>query len=208
MTNAENDSLRLEDVYRPPAADEAPPGVSATRDFYVVSRTKFLVLFFATFGAYQSYWFFANWRRYRDRTRQVLYPFWRAVFSPLFAHKLFALIAGRPAAALPQVVAEAAPLPAASWNPSAMATLYVILVLASWVVDRLGDNVAIDLASTVLGLGTAYPLLVAQDAANTASGDPAGASNSRMTTINYVFIVIGLLIWLLFVFGITSMTSE
>ncbi|MEO8180863.1 MAG: hypothetical protein ABI895_18680 [Deltaproteobacteria bacterium] len=193
MTIESDDSgpLQLNELYRPPAADEAPlPSPAPNAPFYVVSRTKFLVLFFATFGAYQLYWFFTNWQRYRDRTRTSLYPFWRAVFSPLFTHKLFGIVAqhGKP--------------PAPRFPAQEMATLYVVFVVGSWVLDRWGGSLLIDVVSTALGLCTAYPLLAAQDAANAASGDPGGSSNSRMSPLNYVFIVLGVVLWPLLVLGL------
>jgi hypothetical protein len=200
MTIEQDDSSsrRLEEMYRPPTADEVPlpeppqdPLLEA--EFYVVSRTKFLVLFFATFGAYQLYWFFTNWRRYRSRTGTSLSPFWRAVFSLFFVHRLFGLLAeggARGAPTAPRLEAKG------------MATLYVALVIGSWLIDRLGDNVVLDSAATALGLCAAYPLLAAQHAANAASGDPSGAANSRMSGLNYVFIAFGLVLWPFFILGL------
>ena len=187
----DSDPLQLKQMYRPPAADDAPlPSLVQDAPFYVVSRTKFLVLFFATFGAYQMYWFFANWRRYRDRMSARLLPFWRAVFSPLFTHKLFGIVAQHGAPPAPRFAA------------AEMATLYVVFVVGSWVLDRWGGGLLIDVVSTALGLCTAYPLLAAQDAANAASGDPSGSSNARMSPLNYVFIVLGVVLWPLLVLGL------
>jgi hypothetical protein len=208
MTEEQNGSRRLEEMYRPPATEEAAPlpGPSLQAPFYVVSRNKFLVLFFATFGGYQMYWFFVNWRRYRDRTGSRLSPFWRAVFSPFFVHKLFGIVAYHPApsAEAPSTEATAAPAPARFAAPG-MATAYVVLVVASRLLDRLGSGVLLDVVSIALGLGTAYPLLAAQQAANAASGDPAGSANSGMTPLNYVFLVLGVVLWPLVVLGFASM---
>lgn len=188
----DSDPLQLQEMYRPPAADDAPlPSLEQNTPFYVVSRTKFLVLFFATFGAYQLYWFFVNWRRYRDRMSAPILPFWRAVFSVLFVHRLFGIVAQHGAPAAPRFAARE------------MATLYVVFMVGSWVLDRWGDRLLIDIVSTALGLCTAYPLLAAQDAANAASGDPDGSANSRMTPLNYVFIVLGVVLWPLLVLGLT-----
>jgi len=196
----DSNALQLERMYRPPAAENTPlPRPTPNGDFYVVSPTKFLVLFFATFGGYQMYWFFANWRRYRDRTRRPLSPVWRAVFSPFFAHKLFGIVAEQGARVSPT---------APRLESNGMATLYVALVIGSWLIDHMGDNPVLDVAAAVLGLGAAYPLLAAQQAANAASGDRDGSSNSRLTPLNYVFILFGALLWPLFVLGLLAPRTQ
>jgi hypothetical protein len=195
VTIEPNDSsAQLQEMYRPPAADDValPPSLEQASPFYVVSRTKFLVLFFVTLGGYQLYWFFSNWRRYRSRTLTHLLPLWRAIFSPLFAHRLFELIAQHGSPAVPRFAA------------SSMATLYVVLMVASWIIDRVQDNLVLDVASIVLALLAVYPLLAAQEAANAAAGDPQGSSNSRMTALNYVFIVLGILLWSLVALGLLA----
>ena len=59
--------------YKPPEADlELAP--QDRPGFYVVSKTKFVVLFLATLGVYAVFWFYRNWRMYREHTGQKLWP--------------------------------------------------------------------------------------------------------------------------------------
>ncbi len=56
--------------------------------FYCVSTLKFSILSLLTFGAYSIFWFYKNWSRYKEYSKDDLSPFWRAVFSPLFCFAL------------------------------------------------------------------------------------------------------------------------
>jgi hypothetical protein len=57
--------------------------------YYVVGVRKLAVLSLCTFGLYGLYWFYQQWRAYRDATGEVLSPGWRAVFSQIFSYFLF-----------------------------------------------------------------------------------------------------------------------
>lgn len=182
----------LSDAYQPPIAGDAPfvPARAATpeKPFYVVSTSKLLVLFFTTLGSYQLYWFYKHWKCHAPYAQRKVSPFWRAVFAIFFTHTLFSAFQMR--AAERQV---GRPL-------KEMATLYVVLTIASRVLDRLvsADTPAgpLDLASMVIGLSAVAPLVVAQRVANAACDDPEGATNERFTAVNYVFMGIGSLLWL------------
>jgi hypothetical protein len=49
----------------------------------------FCLLAFMTFGLYNLYWFYRNWRFLKELYRWGIYPFWRAVFTIFFVHTLF-----------------------------------------------------------------------------------------------------------------------
>lgn len=42
-----------------------------------------------TFGLYELYYFYKNWHFIRERTRSSIKPFWRALFSPIWAYSFF-----------------------------------------------------------------------------------------------------------------------
>jgi hypothetical protein len=190
--------LRVEDLYRPPAEEpavEVPASPFASR-FYVVAVPKFLLLALISTSLYNFYWFFTNWRRYGEATDQRTLPVLRALIPIFFVHRLFWLIAPARSSAH-------------SWHPSEMATLYVICAVGSRLLHHLGPYVATRLGasapipwlehgSTLLGLCELYPLFSAQRAANAAAGDPQGSSNSRLNAINYIFLALGVVGWLLY----------
>lgn len=197
--NQENreQALHIQEPYRPPNVDlpaaEAPVAAGA---FYVVAPSKFLILFVLTVGMYAFYWFYRNWRQYRAHSREYVSPFWRAVLSIFFTHKLFRCIdveAGRVKAAV-------------RWSPDGMATLYVVLTIIANVLDRVSSTaVSTPLAIVALacGLGAAYPLYEAQRVANVACGDARGSSNRAFTAANCIFILLGGVLWILIFIGMT-----
>ena len=71
-----------------PAALPDIPLAPLEAAYFHVSAWKFLVLSIATFGIYELYWFYQNWRYIRERDRSDIWPFWRTVFSPIWCFSL------------------------------------------------------------------------------------------------------------------------
>jgi hypothetical protein len=57
--------------------------------FFPVSLLKLTLLGFFTFGFYELYWFYKNWRIIKERERLNIQPFWRAFFAYFFCYPLF-----------------------------------------------------------------------------------------------------------------------
>ena len=57
--------------------------------FFTTSTLKFTLMSICTFGIYELYWFYKNWALIKERTGQKIMPFWRALFSPLWAYSCF-----------------------------------------------------------------------------------------------------------------------
>lgn len=173
--------------YAPPQADLESPGSGPM--FYVVSTRKFTFLFFATLGLYSIYWFFKNWFLYKCETGEKIWPVPRAIFSIFFAHSLFSKVQDK-------LIRNNIRF---YWDPSTMATLYVVVSIVSNVLDRMSakdiGSPYTDIFSLVVLPVLYYTLLVPQKAINHAENDPSGSSNSRLTFINYLWIAIGLGLW-------------
>lgn len=183
--------------YAPPTAEVADlPLESATPAFYVVGRTKFLVLYISTLGTYALYWFYRNWSNFRAATGADVWPVARALFSVFFIHALFRNVHTRLLAAGRSV----------AWNPEAQATLLVVLLVISNVLDRVSSRIEtvgfLDVASLLLLIPLAFTFLKAQTAINLASHDEDGASNSRLTAVNYVWIILGAIVWVFVFIGV------
>lgn len=167
--------------------------------FYVVSRKKLAILFIATAGLYGIYWFYKNWRNYKfhpsgDRS---IWPVPRAIFSIFFTHALFR-----------EIKANGHDKPVlAEWNNESHATKLVLTMIVSSVLDRLSyrsiGSPYTDFASLVILAPWLTQLLSAQHMINAGCGDPDGASNSRLTNANYVWIVLGVIFWILVIVGIS-----
>lgn len=178
------------DIYRAPEAELQAESESVQQEFYVVSTTKFLVLFLATFGIYGIYWFYRQWREYKRASGEDLMPVMRAIFSIFFTHALFYTIQSRLQEAEKKF----------SWSPALLATIYVIVAIVGSVADRFSaaseEISAVDFVGLVTIPVTAWILYTAQRAANTACGDPKGEANANFTALNFLWIVPGVLFWL------------
>jgi hypothetical protein len=155
--------------------------VSAERSryFFDVSVWKLVVMSTVTFGAYQIYWFYRNWKMMKDRGEDLI-PVLRAIFGVLFAYALFKEVRDEgQTATLPRIL-----------NAGALALVYFLMQLL-W---RLPDPL------WLLGFVTVLPLAVVQvDIAklHRAFGlDPT--INDRFTWKNVVGIVLGSL-WIFLV---------
>ncbi|MCK5179252.1 MAG: hypothetical protein KAR32_06945 [Candidatus Omnitrophica bacterium] len=56
---------------------------------FSVSTQKMVVMSLLTFGVYDVYWFYRNWRAIKVQEDKKISPFWRAVFCVIFCYTLF-----------------------------------------------------------------------------------------------------------------------
>jgi hypothetical protein len=182
-------------IYAAPKADLTLPDEVAGEGLYVVSLHKFLVMFLATMGAYPVYWFYKNWSMYREIERAEgggdsdIWPVARAIFCIFFVHSLLRKAAAYASSKQRRI----------SDGFVALATVLVILMLLGNVFDRLSWNgigrPLTDYASFVTLFISAWYFNVARQFINDASGDAAGRTNDSLTWANWIWIVIGLLVW-------------
>jgi len=102
------------------AATAAPE--ATTREFPLcpVATHKFVVLCVCTLGLYQLYWFYSNWRRIADGSNEIVSPFWRTVFCPIWSFSLFDHI---------RTYAEQQEL-SVRWTPVLLGSVFLLLTLA------------------------------------------------------------------------------
>ncbi len=184
-----------DDIYAPPLADIGT-GVAESDKYYVVSTGKFLVLSLLTMNMYLLYWFYRNWKLYRAKTGEPMWPVARAIFAIFFTHALFRNVdndlgeAGQPD----------------TWHPSSLATTYVLLAILDAVLSRLSWYVigspATDIAGLALVPFITYVIFKAQVVINGACGDPQGERNAAYTWANWIWICVGILIWGLAMIGL------
>ncbi|GAB3455265.1 hypothetical protein GCM10027321_07410 [Massilia terrae] len=194
----------MTDISLTPPLDDAvadAPGAADASMFYVVSRRKFAILFIATFGMYSLFWFFKNWSQYRyasqlaTGTRPSIWPLPRALFMVFFVHSLFS-----------KVKAYGADKPGvAAWRDQLHAWVIVGLLVGLNVLDLLERFLPrmplADLLSFAGMVLLLYSSLRAQAMINASCGDPEGARNNKLTGANYVWILLGGLVWVLTFIG-------
>jgi hypothetical protein len=86
---------------------------------FPVATHKFIVLSICTFGIYELYWCYQNWKRLKTSSGENLSPFWRAFFAPLWGFSLFKRIRA-------EAVSAGVPV---EWNSGVLATFYLVLTI-------------------------------------------------------------------------------
>ncbi len=188
-------------IYAPPEADiEVNDNVDGS--YYVVGPRKFLALSILTLGLYLIYWFYRHWQSIKVRDSSDIWPIPRGLFYIFFSHSLFSDI---------NETLKAKGIEF-RWSPGITATLVVVTSVLSNVFGRLSsENIGspfTDVLSLVMVPLLAYLALPAQKAANAASGDPDGSGNSGFTGANWVWLILGGLIWALSLFGLYLIITQ
>lgn len=190
-----------ESIYAPPEADVSV--VEETEgEYYIVGPTKFLLLSILTMGLYLVYWFYRHWKMIKLRDDSSIWPIPRGLFYIFFTHSLFSDIDEK-------ILRNRLEF---NWSPGVTATLVVLISIASNIAGRLSaQNIgspAMDFISVGLIPLLAFIALTAQKAANVASGDPNGESNSKLTGANWAWLILGGLFWILALFGLYLVVAE
>ncbi|WP_105254285.1 hypothetical protein [Pseudoalteromonas sp. T1lg75] len=176
--------------------------VQATEmEFYTVSPKKFLFLYIGTFGLYAVYWFFKHWNNYKRSTNEDMWPIMRAIFCVFFAHSLFSLFEMKY-----EMKKGNAPK-----SIGYLATIFIIATITSNISGQFVENgylLPLSLYMSFLLLPvTCWCLCKAQSLANYASDDVSGSTNDKLTFLNYIWLTIGTVFWLLTLLGTYAIAS-
>jgi hypothetical protein len=152
---------------------------------FQVATHKFIVLSVCSFGLYELYWWYRNWKCLKAASGEDLSPFWRTFFAPFWAYSLFRRI---------RALAAARGVDA-GYHPGVLATAYVVLSLL-W---RLPDPWwLLSLAS----IGALIPVQQTAERLNGVHPRPGpDAVNDNYTALNLATILIGGVLVLLSVVG-------
>jgi|CXWL01.1.fsa_nt_gi hypothetical protein len=85
--------------YAPPGTlvEDPDPTLIGEPAYFPVGIGKLVVMSVLTFGMYEVYWFYRNWKAVQHSHKVHLRPFWRALFYPLTSYFLFQRIAAESA---------------------------------------------------------------------------------------------------------------
>jgi hypothetical protein len=95
--------------------------------FLHISVTRLILMSIVSFGCYEAYWIYRNWRYLKERDNLTISPFWRGVFGVFFCHSLLRRI---------HEDKEARSLQLPSFSASGLATGWVVLMIISNVLTR------------------------------------------------------------------------
>ena len=69
--------------------DKIGSDVGEGTEYFYVPTKKLVILCVLSFGFYELYWFYKNWKAVKTQEEKKLSPFWRAVLSVFFCYSLF-----------------------------------------------------------------------------------------------------------------------
>lgn len=126
-----------------------------------------------------------------------MWPVARAIFPVFFIHSLFREVDHR---------RSQDPSGWPEWNHSSHATMLVIMLIVSHIVDRMAGrsigSPVTDFISLLFLIPVTFAFASAQEKINQSCGDPEGKANDRLTAANIFWIVFGVIIWALVVMSI------
>ena len=186
--------MNSSEVYKAPNSDLFKQDLVQTA-YYTVAKHKLITLIISTMGLYVIYWFYKNWKYQEPKMDMPIRPFWRGLFYYFYVHSLFARVYG--SAKNQQIEVK--------YNLKTLATVLMIAAICG-VISSGVSNYSTSYLLSMLGLlslpATLYPLLKTQEVINQVNNDPKGEANCRYTALNIIFIVIGVIWWLLTLFGL------
>ncbi len=192
-----------ENIYTAPKSELGnEPIDESRREFFPTSQRKLVILFIATFGLYPVYWFYKNWALRKKNVEKKIMPLLRAIFYIFFTHSLFRRVED---AAMRKGISI-------SWSAGPLAAIFVILTIVSSILDRTAENSPtigiVDYASLAIVFVLLGPIYMVQEVVNKINDDPQGRLNSSFSIYNYIFIIIGVLMWMLVGVGMLQLDID
>lgn len=175
------------------SSEDSRPGSAETEKtaenqiFFSVGIAKLLVLAVLTFGLYDLVWLYKNWKFIRDKRGRSVNPILRTMFAPLFVWQLFAELSET-------IVEEGGKRPIL---PAAvMAIFYILTVsISQYGARHVNENFGL------LALLAVVPLVLIQVRVNDLNSGQSKVTNTRFSKTNWVFAIIGALVWILSLIG-------
>jgi len=166
-----------------------------TNDLYVVGYFKLAILFSCTIGIYLPYWFYRQWKQQKSIAGVDCWPIMRGIFLIFFTHPLLESIDKKLRLNGKEY----------DWKPQHVAGVFAMLVFGLQILDRLYLK-GIGLPYTDLGgwlvLAIIGILLIyIQRMINIACNDIEGASNRKFTALNFLWITIGIMLIMVYLFS-------
>ena len=186
-----------ENIYSTPQANlVVEPKDASGALFFPTSLKKLVILHVLTLGIYPVYWFYKNWRVHQKYMQKKTIPILRALFYIFFTHSLFKKIADT-------AKDRNVEMP---WSPGTLATVLVLSTIIANVAERIASRMettnALDYFGPALIFVKLIPLYLIQDLVNKVNADPRGELNRSFSIYNWIFIVLGAILWLLIFIGL------
>lgn len=163
--------------------------------FLYIPIVRLVAMSLLTFGIYEIYWIYKNWRFLKERDRLSIQPFWRGVFAVWFIRSLLKAI---------KEDKETNRICPARFNAGGLAAAWITLSLIGYFLGR-SNETAVSVLGTVITLPAVVFLLPVQKYINEVneSVSPKPQFNA-WSTGHIVCIILGVITWLLIIVGLNA----
>ena len=178
-----NSSLSIEDTYQAPSAELLDASKLASNAPFVVSTRKLITLQIFTLGLYSIYWFYKNYKNIKASSGEKIWPVPRSIFQVFYTHDLFKRI---------HTTAKTKGIEV-SWSHHMLALAFILLSVFINISDRI--SVSMGYIGFMMIPLTAFIMAQVQVSSNGIANDSMGDSNSKFTWANYLWCVLGAIVW-------------
>jgi magnesium-transporting ATPase (P-type) len=171
---------RLEKILKD-KKDKIGEEISERTEYFSVSVKKLVIMCIMTFGIYEVYWFYKNWKAIKVQENKKLAPFWRAIFSIVYCFSLFK-----------RILLSATHK---GYKPKMSHGILAVFYISFYIFDleKLPDPF------WLLSFLSFIPLIYVSDAIrhNNAKIKPQFIETNKLSKPEIAFIIIGILLWIL-----------
>jgi hypothetical protein len=171
--------------------NENQPIQSPSPLFLYIPIARLILLSIFSFGLYEFYWIYKNWRYLKERYGLDIQPFWRGFFGIFFCHSLLRRV---------HEDQEARSLEVPTFSPSGLATGWVILAILANLIGR-APSIAASIVSAFIP--SFLCLVPVQKYINTVTQEHnPGQEFYRWSSGHIVCLAFGVTIWGLILIGL------
>ena len=158
--------------------------------FLYIPISRLIILSIASFGLYEMYWMYRNWRYIKERHILNISPFWRGWFGIIFCYNLLRTIYRDKAA---RSILEP------SFSPGWLATGWIVFFMISYIIGQADELLASAISAFVPSFLFLAPV---QKYINTVEERRNSGQYYKWSSGHIVCLVFGVVFWALLLIGI------
>jgi hypothetical protein len=174
----------------------APPVASGHAAFLYISVCRLIVMSILSFGFYEIYWIYKNWRYLKERDGLGIMPFWRGLFGIFFCHSLLMAIHGD---------RELNHVERPDFSPVILATVWMVLAVVKNLTGPVPGVAAVIISALIPSFLCFVPVQNYINSVNTKVSP--SAPHSKWSAGQIICLIFGVLTWLGILLSIADHTG-
>jgi len=163
--------------------------------FLYIPLSRLIFMSIISFGLYESYWIYKNWRYLKERDNLQIQPFWRGIFGIFYCHSLLKFIHN-------DLIANT--YEKAKFSAGWLATEWIILNLLGNALGR-ADDIGANLLGLIISFPTFLFFVPVQNYINSVNEMKRCKPQYNSWSSGHILcLVIGLIIWLIYLIGFSA----